>query len=42
MLLAKPQEAGFYNINFDPDGKPNEGDLVRAAEEAVLIRISLN
>ncbi len=42
MMLAKPQEAGFYNINFDPDGMPNDGDLVKAAEDAVLIRISLN
>ena len=42
MMLAKPQEAGFYNVAFEPDGEPNEEDLVKAAEEAVLIRISMN
>jgi hypothetical protein len=41
MVIAKPQEAGFYNVTFDSDGNPVEEEVIRGAEEAVLIRISL-
>ena len=41
MVIAKPQEAGFYNVTFDLDGNPVEEEVIRGAEEAVLIRISL-
>ena len=41
MVIAKPQEAGFYNVTFDPDGGPVEEEVIKAAEEAVLIRIYL-
>ena len=41
MVIAKPQEAGFYNVTFDSDGEPMEAEVIKAAEEAVLIRISL-
>ena len=40
MIIAKPQEAGFYNVTFDSDGEPVEAEVIKAAEEAVLIRIS--
>ncbi|MCJ7661778.1 MAG: hypothetical protein MUO67_21745 [Anaerolineales bacterium] len=40
MVIAKPQEAGFYNVTFDSDGEPVQEEVIKAAEEAVLIRIS--
>lgn len=42
MVKVRPQEAGFYNVTFDSDGEPKEDELLKAAQEAVLIRISLN
>ena len=41
MVIAKPQEAGFYNVTFDSDGEPVQEEVIKAAEEAVLIRITL-
>mgnify|MGYP001825628265 CR=1 FL=1 len=41
MVMTKPQEAGFYNVTFDSDGQPVEEEVIKAAEEAALIRISL-
>jgi hypothetical protein len=41
MVIAKPQEAGFYNVAFDSDGEPVQAEVIKAAEEAVLIRITL-
>jgi hypothetical protein len=41
MIAAKPQEAGFYNISFDSDGQPVEAEVIKAAQEAVLIKILL-
>jgi hypothetical protein len=41
MVISKPQEAGFYNVTFDSDGQPVVEEVLKAAEEAVLIRISL-
>jgi hypothetical protein len=41
MVKVKPQEAGFYNVTFGSDGEPVEEEVIKAAEEAVLIQISL-
>ena len=41
MLRAVPSDAPFYEVNLDENGEPDPQDLRRAAEDAVMIRITL-
>ena len=41
-LLQVPSWAGFYNVTLAEDGTPNEEEVVRAAEAAILISITLD
>jgi deazaflavin-dependent oxidoreductase (nitroreductase family) len=38
-LLQVPSWAGFYNVTIAEDGTPNEEQVARAAEAAILISI---
>jgi hypothetical protein len=41
-LLQAPQLARFFKIAFDEEGKPDQGDLEREAEDLVLIKFRLS
>lgn len=40
-LQQVKRDARFYDVTFDANGQPNEADLVQAAHNSVLIRITL-
>lgn len=41
-LLQVPSWAGFYKVTIAEDGTPNEEQVARAAEAAILISITLD
>jgi hypothetical protein len=41
-LTEKPAIAGFYNVKLDSDGQLNKDEILKAAAEEVMVRISLN
>ena len=36
------QDARFYGVAFDPDGQPNADDIIRAAQDTIMVRIRLD
>ena len=41
MLAANRMDARFYGVTFDEVGKPNEGEVAAAAEQAVMVEINV-
>ena len=41
LLSAVPSDARFYNVTMDDQGKLNQAELNRAADEATMIEVSL-
>jgi hypothetical protein len=40
-LIKAPKRAKYFNVTLDPDGNPNLGDLVKAAQDRVGVQIQL-
>lgn len=40
-LRVIPQQAKYFNVQLDSDGKLNQADLVKEAERRVMVRIEL-
>jgi len=40
-LKNVPKQAKYFGVGLDSDGKPNLSDVVREAEERVMVRIQL-
>ena len=40
-LIQHPSSKGIYEITLDEHGKPKAGDLLRAAQTAIMIQIQL-
>lgn len=41
-LQRSPHLAKYFDVDLDPDGQPNAGDVARAAASEVLIRIQVD
>jgi len=41
MLAANKMDTRFYGVAFDAAGKPNEGEVAAAAEQAVMVEINV-